>query len=484
MKLSDILGDIDYEVVWGDIDVPIDCISYHSDKMKQDSLFVCVEGSKHDGHDYIAQAVMKGCRAIIVEKKVALEFIPEGCTVVQVEGTRKLLPFIASRFYDNPSESFNLVGVTGTNGKTSVTHMISYILSYAERNVGSIGTLGDQMNQEVIDTTRTTPTTPEAFDLQQVFGHMRDRGVTDVVMEVSSMGLELHRVNSCDFSVGIFTNLSPEHLDDHVTFERYKEAKLKLFSLAPLSIINGDDPHAEEFVEASSGNAQTFGMENLDADWVAKDVSVEVDRVHFTLVGHNVHTEVTVPMPGRFTVYNALAAIATCLSLDVPLQTILDALQEIKGPDGRLQTIQSPDGYTIMVDYAHTPDALDNVLSNLKPYTAGKLILVFGCGGDRDEAKRPRMGEIASKWCDHIILTSDNPRTEEPMSIIKDIEKGIGMIKEYDIIEDREEAIQYAMKHAEKEDIILIAGKGNEAYQIVGEEKRSFSDVQVVKQNL
>ncbi len=381
MKLSDILGDIEYEVVWGDIEVPIDCISYHSDKMKQDSLFVCVEGSKHDGHDYIAQAVMKGCRAIIVEKKVALEFIPSGCTVVQVN-------------------------------------------------------------------------------------------------------LELHRVDSCDFTVGIFTNLYPEHLDDHVTFERYKEAKLKLFSLAPLSIINADDAHAEDFIQASKGDCQTYGIENLDADWVAKDVSVQVNGVTFSLVGHDVHTEVTIPITGHFTVYNALAAISTCLSLDVPLQTILDALKEIKGPDGRLQTIQSPDGYTIMVDYAHTPDALDNVLSNLKPYTAGKLILVFGCGGDRDGAKRPRMGEIASKWCDHIILTSDNPRTENPMSIIKDIEKGIGMIKEYDIIEDREKAIQYAMKNAEKEDIILIAGKGNETNQIVGEEKLPFSDVQVVKENM
>jgi len=484
MKLIDILGDNEYEVVWGDIDVPIDSISYHSEKMKQDSLFVCVEGSKHDGHDYIAQAVMKGCRAIIVEKKVALEFIPEGCTVVQVNDTRKLLPFIASRFYNNPSESFNLVGVTGTNGKTSVTHMVSYILSYADRNVGSIGTLGDKLNQQVIDTTRTTPTTPEAFDLQQVFGHMRDRGVSDVVMEVSSMGLELHRVNSSDFTVGIFTNLSPEHLDDHITFERYKEAKMKLFSLAPLSVINADDPHAEDFINASSGECQTYGIENLDADWVAKDLSLQVNSVTFTLVGHDVHTEVSVPIPGRFTVYNALAAISTCLSLHVPLQTILTALNEIKSPDGRLQTIQSPEGYMIMVDYAHTPDALDNVLSNLKPYTAGKLILVFGCGGDRDEAKRPRMGEIASKWCDHIILTSDNPRTEDPMAIIKDIEKGIGMIKEYDIIEGRKEAIQYAMKHAEKEDIILIAGRGNEAHQIVGERKFSFSDVQVVKDNM
>lgn len=484
MKLSDILGDIQYEIVWGDVDVPIDCISYHSDKIKQDSLFVCVEGSTHDGHDYIAQAVMKGCRAIIVEKKVALEFIPKGCAVVQVSDSRKLLPFIASRFYDNPSKSFNLVGVTGTNGKTSVTHMISYILSYAERHVGSIGTLGDQMNQEVIDTTRTTPTTPEAFDLQQVFGHMRDRGVTDVVMEVSSMGLELHRVNSCDFNVGIFTNLSPEHLENHGTFERYKKAKQKLFSLAPLAIINADDPYAEDFIQASTGENQTYGIENLDADWVAKDVNVQVNGVTFTLIGQKVHTEVSVPITGRFTVYNAMAAISACLSLEVPLQTILDALKEIKGPDGRLQTIQSPDGYTIMVDYAHTPDALDNVLSNLKPYTAGKLILVFGCGGDRDEAKRPRMGEIASKWCDHIILTSDNPRTEDPIAIIKDIEKGVGMIKEYDIIEDREEAIQYAMNQAEKEDIIIIAGKGNETYQTVGEEEIPFSDVQIVKDNM
>lgn len=481
MKVSDLLAGYTYELVLGDEEVVIDSISYHSNHILQDSLFVCVEGANHDGHDYIAQAVMKGCAAIIVQKKVALEFVPKHCTVIQVEDTRKLLPFIASQFYKNPSRDFRLVGVTGTNGKTSVTHLMSSILQYAERKVGSVGTLGTLLNQKEIPSHRSTPTTPEAIDLQQVFAHMRDRGVNDVIMEVSSMGLELHRVDGCDFTMAVFTNLSPEHLDDHVTFERYKQAKLRLFKMAPLAIINKDDEHANDFIQATKGTAKTYGIDSDDVELQATNIRSNGYGVRFTLLGEDLQEEVYVPIPGRFTVYNALAAISGCLALEVPLQTIIEALKTSTSPNGRLQTIYSPKGFTVMVDYAHTPDALENVLSNLKPYTSGNLITVFGCDGDRDKGKRVRMGEIASKWSDHIILTSDNPRTEEPKDIIKDIEHGIGPIREYDVFVDRKDAIHFALKYAEPNDTVLIAGKGNETYQIIGDEKLDFDDVEVVK---
>lgn len=481
MKLKELLEGYEYEIILGDDETLIHSISYHSDQILQDSLFVCVKGSTHNGHDYIAQAVMKGCAAIIVQDKVALEFVPDHCTVIQVKDTRKLLPFIASQFHGKPSTFFNLIGVTGTNGKTTVTHMISYILQYAKRNVGSIGTLGNILNEKEIISNKTTITTPEALDLQHVFKHMKDKGVDDVVMEVSSMGLELHRVEECEFDISIFTNLSPEHLDNHVTFERYKEAKLKLFRLSPLSIINGDDPHADDVIKAARGSYKIYGIDNEKADVKAEDITIAMDHVTFTVVGEGIKEKVTIPIPGKFTIYNALAAITCCLSLNIPMDTIIEAVRTLKSPDGRVQSIHSPEGFTVMVDYAHTPDALENVLSNLKPYTSGRLITVFGCGGDRDTSKRAKMGEVASKWSDHIILTSDNPRTEPPEEIIKDIEHGIGIILEFDVIVDRESAIKYALECAQPNDTILIAGKGNETYQIIGHDKIPFDDIEVVK---
>ncbi|MYL51859.1 UDP-N-acetylmuramoyl-L-alanyl-D-glutamate--2,6-diaminopimelate ligase [Pontibacillus yanchengensis] len=484
MKLNDVINNIDYELIQGTEDTYIESISYHSKHIEQDSLFVCIKGQRTDGHDYIAQAVMKGASAIIVERKVALEFIPEDLTVIQVDKARSILPSLASQFYQYPSRDFRLVGVTGTNGKTSVSHMISSILQHAGRKVGSIGTLGNKVNEMDIESRRTTPTTPEALDLQDTFSKMKQSSVSDVVMEVSSMGLALDRVNGCDFDIGVFMNLTQDHLDDHGTFDNYKQAKLKLFKSCPFSIINADDEHAHDFIDASIGKYTTFGITNGEADLRAVSITSTASSVSFTLEGENLTEEISVPIPGEFTVYNSLAAIASCLQMGLSIEKIKEALAVVKSPEGRLQTIESDQGFSVMIDYANTPDALENVLSNIRAYTAGKLMVVFGCGGDKDPKKRAKMGQIASRWCDHMILTSDNPRSENPSTIIQDIEEGVLLESSYEVIEDRRKAIERSILLAEQGDIILIAGKGFETDQIIGETVLPFNDVEVVKSRL
>lgn len=481
MKLQTILNKIDYTTLQGDVQVNIESVAYHSGLIQQDSLFICLEGTKRDGHDYIAQAVMKGAVAIVIQKQVGLEFVPDDMTVIQVDDTRHALPIIASQFYSHPSQAFRLVGVTGTNGKTSVSHLISSILQYTGRKVGTVGTLGNRINNEDIKAYRTTPTTPETVDLQASFAAMRNQSVTDVVMEVSSMGLKNKRVLECQFDVGIFTNLSQEHLEEHGSFEDYKENKLSLFPMCPYSILNIDDPFAPEFIGATNGSYETYGIENKEADLNATNIKSDEKGVHFQLNHREFQKDVYVPVPGEFTVSNSLAAISCCLHLGIDIGDIIESLNHVKGPDGRLQTIHSPEGYTVMVDYAHTPDALEKVLLNLSPIKKGNIFVVFGCGGDRDRGKRAVMGEIASRWSDYVILTTDNPRSEEPSSILSDVEEGMQAPGDYEIIEDREEAIHRALGMAEPRDIVVIAGRGNENYQEVNGSKRSLNDFDVVE---
>lgn len=481
MELQTILNNVDYKILQGDVHVTIESVAYHSGLIQQDSLFICLEGTKRDGHDYIAQAVMKGAVAIIIQKQVGLEFVPKDMTVIQVENTRNVLPVIASQFYSHPSQSFRLVGVTGTSGKTSVSHLISSILQHSGRKVGTVGTLGDRINNTEMNAYRTTPTTPETVDLQASFAAMRNQSVTDVIMEVSSLGLKNKRVLECQFDVGIFTNLSEDHLEDQGAFDDYKESKLSLFPMCPYSILNADDPYISEFIAATNGCYETYGINNKEADLVATHIKDNENGVTFQLTHKEFQNEVYVPIKGAFTVSNTLAAISCSLHLGLEIDDIVEALKHVRRPDGRLQTIHSPEGFTVMVDHANTPEKLEKVLLNLSPIKKGNVFVVFGCGGERDRGKRAVMGEIASRWSDYVIITSDNPRSEDPSRIVAEVEEGMKAPGDYEIIEDREEAIHRALRMAEPRDIILIAGRGNEDFQEVDGSKVVFNDFDVVE---
>ncbi|KGX87528.1 UDP-N-acetylmuramoyl-L-alanyl-D-glutamate--2,6-diaminopimelate ligase [Pontibacillus litoralis] len=482
MQVKEVLANVEYELIQGDVETTIEAISYHSKHIKQDSLFICVKGARTDGHDYIAQAIMKGASAIVIERKVALAFIPPNFPVILVKDTRAILSAVAIEFYQHPSKNFRLVGVTGTNGKTSVTHMISSILQSTNRKVGSIGTLGNKINEVDVETRRSTPTTPEAFDLQHAFAKMKQSAVSDVVMEVTSIGLARKRVQGSQFDIAIFLNLSPHHIEEHGSFEQYKNAKLLLFQSTPFSIINMDDPYGEEVMDACTGKYVTISTQNERADFYAIPHALTADCVSFTFHHKEMQEEFSIPIPGSFTVYNALAAIACCLQLGLSLPEIQAGLQQVQSPIGRLQTIQAEEGFSVMIDYAHTPIALENVLSNIRAYTKGKLLIVFGCEGEIRYENRRKMGAVVSRWCDHIILTADNPRNEPLDQITNEIKRGLSINASYEIIEEREQAIKRSILLAEQGDIVLIAGKGHETHQIIGDEHFPFHDQQIVEE--
>ncbi len=475
MNLNKLLKNFKFELLNGSLDIEINNIQYDSRKINKGDVFFCIEGLTLDGHKYIKSAIDKGAAAIIVQKEV-LNY--ENVTLIKVENSRKALALASSNFYDNPSKKLKLIGITGTNGKTTSTFMIKSILEQCGHKVGLIGTIANYIGDKKLYTERTTP---ESLELHQLFNEMVKENVEYCVMEVSSHSLELDRVYGVEFSDGIFTNLTQDHLDFHKTFENYFNAKLKLFLNSKVSIVNIDDSYGEKIIDSIDGDVITYGLEKKVMLW-AKNLKLHSRGIEFTLVYNGDEENIKLSIPGKYNVYNALGCIAATIHEGVSIQDIKQALEKVTVP-GRCEivTINHNLGYDVIVDYAHTPDGLENILNSAREFTFGRLISVFGCGGDRDKSKRAIMGGIGSSLSDIAVITSDNPRTEDPMEIIEDIK--VGLKKEnYIIIENRREAIKYAMKIAKDKDVIVIAGKGHEDYQVLKDKRIHFDEREIISE--
>jgi len=480
MILKELLNGLDYDLINGNDDVNITDIAYDSRKVKEGSLFICIEGYKVDGHSYILKAIENGAKAIIVQRDYNID--NKGIITVKMTNTRYGLAYMSSKLYDDPSKSFKLVGVTGTKGKTTITYMVKSILEKQKKLVGLIGTVSNKIGNTVIPTERTTP---ESYDLQSLFSDMREQNVDTVVMEVSSHALDLHRVSCNEYDIGIFTNLTRDHLDFHKTFDNYFEAKMKLFDISKECIINIDNDYGRKAYQRYKNKAVTFGIKE-EADFKAENIRLYPDCVEFDLkvFGKMECENIKVSIPGEFNVYNALAAISVCYKLNVSYDNIRKSLIEVNVP-GRAEVVKINRDFTVIIDYAHTPDSLENILKTVRGYAKGRIVCLFGCGGDRDRTKRAIMGKISGELADFTIVTSDNPRTEDPDFIISEILEGIDQTKaEYIKIIDRYEAIEYALKNAQSGDIILLAGKGHEPYQIFKDITIKFDEAAIVKEIL
>ena len=479
MLLRELIEGMNVLDVKGDLDIDVLGISYDSRKVREGSAFVCIEGYNVDGHKYIPGAISNGAKVLIVQKEVC---VPEGITVIRVDNTRYALAHVSDVFYNHPSGKFTLVGITGTKGKTTTTFMIKSILDKAKHKVGVVGTLGSRIGDEFLPTERTTP---ESYDLQALFSEMLEKNVDSVVMEVSSQGLELHRVSGCEYDIGVFTNISQDHIGprEHPDFESYLNAKIKLFGMCKQGLVNIDSKYGEEVIKNAKCKIYTYGIEK-DADIRAINITNYRDSVKFNVVTPWHSGEIKVNVPGKFTIYNALAAIGVCLLMGISFEDISAGLEKVCVP-GRAEIVEIDKNFTIMIDYAHTPDSLQNILTTVKGFAPGRVVCLFGCGGDRDRTKRPIMGEISGKIADFTIITSDNPRTEEPLGIIKEIEEGIKSTNsEYITIADRRQAIKYAIENAKPEDVIVLAGKGHETYQIFKDKTIHFDEREVVREIL
>ncbi|HQI16758.1 MAG TPA: UDP-N-acetylmuramoyl-L-alanyl-D-glutamate--2,6-diaminopimelate ligase, partial [Bacillota bacterium] len=425
--------------------------------------------------------LQKGAVAFIVEKELEVP----GAVVVKVESSRAAMPILASNFYGNPSQKLKLIGITGTNGKTTTTYLIKSIMEANKQKIGLLGTISTQIGDKIYISSRTTP---EALDLQCLFREMADSDVDYAVMEVSSHSLELGRVEGCNFKIGIFTNLTQDHLDFHKTIENYRNAKKKLFYMVNgTSIINIDDEHGRIIADELRNNGIkliTYGIDNK-ADIMAKNIDITSKGVGFTIVTPEYEAELNISIPGKFSVYNALAAASAAYAEGLDRDVIREGLGKVDNVPGRSEIIKTKTPYTVIVDYAHTPDGLQNILASVKEYAKGRIITLFGCGGDRDKEKRPIMGNIAGRMSDYCIITSDNPRTEEPMDIIRQIEAGIKSTGcDYICIENRRDAIKFALAMAKPDDIVLLAGKGHETYQVLKDRTIPFDERDIVEELL
>lgn len=454
-------------------------LCFDSRKATEGTLFFCIPGETTDGHLFAVKAEQAGAVAIVAEHMTDAK-LPH----ILVENCRRALFYACSNFFGHPEKSLKLIGVTGTNGKTSTTFFIKELLDAMGHKSGLLGTVRNMIGDTVLPSGFTTP---EPLQLFEIFAQMRDAGVEYVIMEISSHALSQARVDGLEFEVGVFTNLTQDHLDFHKTMEAYKEAKYTLFRQSKACVFNIDDPTGEEFAQRSCEGVLnvTYSAGKNDADFVARDIALHSDGVSFFLVTNGNLCRARVSTPGKFTVYNTTAAVAALYSAGLPFGEITSHLDALKNVDGRAQIVPTGKDFTVMLDYAHTPDALENILRTVRSYAEGRVITLFGCGGDRDKGKRPLMGEMAARYSDYVIVTSDNPRSEDPSDIIADILPGVeGAGKPYKVIENRKEAIGYAIQMAKKDDIILLAGKGHEKYQILSTGKIDFDEEQIVKEYL
>ena len=478
MKLKDLLEGLEILAVNTDLEQEIPAVTYDSRKVTPGCLFVAITGFATDGNLYIPMALEKGAAAVVTAKRPA-----EDVPYVLVPNDRLALALIGANFYGHPGDAMKMIGVTGTNGKTSSTLLLKHVLEQTQgAKVGLMGTMENMIGPLRVPTERTTP---ESLDLQALLAQMRDAGCTHVIMEVSSHAIALERVGGLRYTVGAFTNLTEDHLDFHKTMEDYCDTKAVLFSRCKRAVANQDDAWFSRMCRKSTCPVLTTSVKEK-AGLYAKDVELLSDGVRFTAVSGKQAVAVRLAIPGRFTVYNALTVLGMAMQLGVSLDAAARALATAKGVKGRVEVVPTPGkSYTVLIDYAHTPDGLENVLSSVKGYCSGRLIAVFGCGGDRDPVKRPIMGRIGVEIADHSIITSDNPRTEEPAAIIRDIVAGIPAGKKnYEVIENRIEAIHHAMDIAEKHDIIVLAGKGHETYQEIHGVKHHLDEREVVAARL
>ena len=478
MKLSKLLEKIEYTVLAGNIDTEVSTLVYDSRKVQNGSVFVCISGSVRDAHEFIPDVVKNGASAVIVEKEVTPI---DGVTYIKVEDTRLALAYMSAAYFDYPAKKIKTIGITGTKGKTTTTYMVKSILESAGIKTGLIGTI------ESICGDKHTPaanTTPESYMVQKLFAEMVDEGLDAVVMEVSSQALKLHRVSGFTFDIGVFTNLEPDHIgeNEHKDFEEYMHCKSLLFRQCKLGIFNGDDEHLEGIMKGHTCEVETFGYKSIN-NLVAENV--ELKKEHGAL-GVKYHVsglldfDVEVNVPGKFSVYNSLTAIAICHHFNVAKEAIKEALCHVS-VKGRIEIVPVTKRYTIMIDYAHNAMALESLLTTLKEYEPGRLVCLFGCGGNRAKSRRYEMGEVSSRLADLTVVTSDNPRNEDPMDIIKDILVGVSKADgRYVTIPDRKEAIRYCMENAKDGDIVVLAGKGHEDYQEICGVKHHMDEREII----
>ena len=474
MKLKELISEVETECVNADIESDITGICYDTRVIRSGELFIAIRGYQTDGHNYINEAVLKGSQLIICEEKPDIS-IP----YILVKDSRKALALISAKWFGYPAKKLKITGVTGTNGKTSVTNLIKHIIEkISNEKAGLIGTNGNFIGDRELPAAHTTP---ESYEIQKLLEKMVLEGCKHVVMEVSSHALYLSRVYGIEFDTGIFTNLTPDHLDFHGTMEEYAAAKSFLFLSCKKSVINIDDDYSQLMIDKSAGPVITYAVNNSSADIIGKDIKLYADRVEFCILALGSINRVELQVPAMFSVYNTLAAVSASILLGFEIENIAPSIQSFEGVKGRAEVIPTGYDFTVLVDYAHTPDALKNIISSVREFAKGKVLTVFGCGGDRDTAKRPLMGQIATKLSDYTIITSDNPRTENPGKIIKEIKSGITEdCTSYDTVENRKEAINKALEMLHAGDVLIIAGKGHETYQIHGKEKIHFDDREVV----
>jgi len=498
MELARLIEGVEIKKIAGDLRKEINGIAYHSKQVREDFLFAAIRGAEADGHQFVKEAIERGAEAVVLEEEQKVS----NRTMVLVPDSRRALAKISSNFYGDPSSKVILIGITGTNGKTTTTYLLESIFKKAGWNVGVIGTINYRFGQK---TTPAPNTTPESLDLQRILWEMVREGTSHVIMEVSSHGLDLSRVLGCQFDGVVFTNLTSEHLDYHKTLERYFESKKRLFSdhlikslkEGRFAVTNHDDPRGGEMVKGIDLPIIRYGLTpscDVTADRLTSSFEGLSCRIKTPRGDLSIHSKLT----GDFNLYNILAAVAVGTAMEVPLEILKEGVEELEGVSGRFEKVENKRGIHVIIDYAHTHDALERVLSDLKNIleggnqNKGKMITVFGCGGDRDRTKRPLMGEVAGRYSDLAILTSDNPRTENPLVILDEVEKGLKSLhlKEWDQEEiklwrskrgylrvpDRREAIRTAIRLALPSDTVLIAGKGHEDYQIVGKKKFPFDD--------
>lgn len=476
-SLDELLIGQTYTILQGNNQMEVSGVAWDTRSMEPNSLFICVKSRNVDRHEFIELAIENGATALLIEQEI--KGIPSNITVLQVEDTRKAMSLVAQHFYKTPMEKLKMVGITGTNGKTSTSHFIAQVLNSLGKRTGLIGTIQNTVGEKELKTKKLNPTTPDALELQASLAEIVESGAQYSIMEVTSSALVQERVYGCKFHIGVFTNLTQDHLEEHGTVDVYKAAKMKLFHQCQIGIINSDDGIGQEILDQGACHMLTYGT-GEGANLRATHITYGIHQVSFRLHYKDITKEVIFNVPGRFSVYNALATIGTVLSLGYQLDEILQVLSHIEGVPGRFQVIPNDIEALVIVDYAHSPDSLENILQCAKELTEGKLIVVFGCGGDRDSIKRPIMGEIAGKYADFIVITSDNPRTENPEKIICHIEEGVKKSgKPYKKLEDRKVAILHALAKVQKGDTVVIAGKGHEDYQIIGNQKIPMNDIEI-----
>jgi UDP-N-acetylmuramoyl-L-alanyl-D-glutamate--2,6-diaminopimelate ligase len=481
MKLQELLKSLHPIVPFKGENPIITSIENDNRKVQKGSLFICIKGYTVDGHDFAESAVENGAAAILAERPLSL-----GVPVIVVKDTTRAMAVLADTFYEQPTRKLQLIGITGTNGKTTTSHLIEKIFADAGEKTGLIGTMYTKIADKTLETKNTTP---ESLTLQKTFREMVEAGVSLAVMEVSSHALDQGRVHRCDYDVAVFTNLTQDHLDYHKTMAEYQRAKSLLFSQLgntfdnakpKYAILNADDPASEMLTRSTAANVITYGIDEK-ADIQAKNIQMTPKGTNFEILIEDASYPINIQFLGKFSVYNVLASFAAALVSGIGIYDIIASIESMEGVAGRFELVNAGQEYTVIVDYAHTPDSLENVLNTIQHFAKKRVFVVVGCGGDRDKTKRPLMAQIACKLATDPIFTSDNPRSEAPLAILKDMEAGVEG-EAYQVIPDRKEAIKTAVSQASAGDVILIAGKGHETYQIIGNIVHDFDDRLVARE--